>query len=87
MLYNVIYFPGVTLFQMALSDFQISRIKFQKGEISRGQHKQGISDILAYLQTSKDILELDKVITQNPIMYCMILEQVDVMQDTLNSLG
>ncbi|CAL8113483.1 unnamed protein product [Orchesella dallaii] len=78
---------GVTLYQLSTPDFQIARYKFQKKEIGVQEYRASIEKVLTYLQTSKEILELDKIVTPNAHMYGKIVNQFDAFQNILKSLN
>lgn len=55
--------------------------------MTRDEHKKAVDNILAYLQTAKEIMELEKLITSNAIMYQRILDQIESLESTLASLN
>lgn len=76
----------MTLFQLSLSDFQISRGKFNRNEIIEKDYKESLGNILTYLNTAKEILKLDQLVTPNAILYGRLLDQIEMTKDSLNSL-
>lgn len=61
-----ILFVGVTLYNLYTAELPIAKTQLSKGEISREDFEGKMNELLAYLKTAKETLDLDRLIVDHP---------------------
>ena len=78
-----LYFVGVTLFHLFKAEHPLNKIRLKNKEMKKEDFIEKCQDILAYLQTAKETLELDRLIVDHPHLALAVDAAVDLIYDEM----